>query len=104
MTTSTPVQADNEPGKATTLVASANTGILDLVGASEVFFYRMFPVAVCSGGVVYLHPSVMKGAQAAVNRAFPGAPQMRLGSTQEFDYHLGQVLTQAGLKLVHREA
>lgn len=67
----------------------------------QVIFWQMKPIAAYDDGYLYLLEGTVRGAKAAVNKAWADAPVLSV-NTPYLDYVIGQALSKAGLMLVRR--
>lgn len=81
---------------------SAKVGILYTPHHKQVLLWEGVPIAVYMDGTVYKHSSVTAAKQGAITRYYPNAAEVT-HSTRDFNFVLGQVLSQAGLSLVRAQ-
>lgn len=81
---------------------SAKVGILYTPHNKQVVLWEGVPLAVWDGNVLYVHTSVAGVKLAVFRKTYPNAAEMTF-HTVEFEFILGQVLSQAGLTLVRKK-
>lgn len=95
------IQTD-QPGRGLRVVKqSSKVSILHTPSGREIVLWEGYPLAIFDSGTLYSHTSAVGVKITALRKLYTHAAEMAF-STTDFEFVLGQALSQAGLGLVRK--